>query len=163
MGRLLFRLRPAVLFAILLSLWPAADPALLEPIGFLASEPERVTAIFTRCGPGRGHACVVDGDTFKLGQRKVRIIGIDAPEVQGRCAEERKLAEAATVRLQALLNQGPFTMTGRIDDMSDRYGRDLRAVTRERADGSVQSVAEEMRKSGLARRYLGYKTDWCAA
>ena len=162
-GRLLFGARPAILFAILAALWPAADPALLEPIGFLASEPERVSETFTRCGRGRGHACVIDGDTFKLGERKVRIIGIDAPEVHGRCAEERRMAEAATAKLQSLLNQGPFTMTGRIDDMADRYGRDLRALGRTRPDGTGQSIAEEMRRSGLARRYLGYKTDWCAA
>jgi hypothetical protein len=29
-------------------------------------------------------------------------------------------------------------------------------------DGSYQNMAEEMRKSGLARRYLGgFKTGWC--
>jgi endonuclease YncB( thermonuclease family) len=60
-----------------------------------------------------------------------------------------------------LLNQGPFTMTGRIDDMTDRYGRELRVVTRTRPDGSSQSIAEDMRSSGLAHRYLGRKSSWC--
>lgn len=116
---------------------------------------------FSRCGPGRAHACVVDGDTFKLGKRKVRIVGIDAPEIHGQCDAEIALAERATAKLQELLNQGAFTMTGRIGDMHDRYGRDLRTIERVRADGSVQSIADDMRESGLAHRYTGFKWGWC--
>lgn len=117
---------------------------------------------FTRCGRGRGHACVIDGDTFKLGQRKVRIIGIDTPEVDAQCPAEARAAEAATAELQRLLNRGPFDMVGRIGDQTDRYGRDLRALTRKSADGSTQSIAGEMRDGGFARRYLGgYRSGWC--
>jgi endonuclease YncB( thermonuclease family) len=160
--RLLFGARPFVLAAVLLLVWPTLDPALVEPPAFLSTDPDRVAEHFTRCGPGRGHACVIDGDTFKIGQRKVRIIGIDAPELHARCPAEAHLAEQATVRLQALLNQGPFEMVGRIDDMTDRYGRDLRLIRRKRADGSYQSIADDMRESGLARRYLGgFKSGWC--
>lgn len=151
------KFRPYILGAILLSMWPALDPALVEPPAFLATEAETIDEHFTRCGRGRGHACVIDGDTIKIGQRKVRIIGIDAPEVHGVCTKEVALAEAATVELQRLLNQGPFEMTGRFDD-----SRDLRALSRARADGTIQSIAEDMRASGLARRYLGgFKAGWC--
>ncbi len=154
--------RPLVLFAILAGLWPTLDPALVEPPAFLTADPERITARFTRCGRGRGQACVVDGDTFKLGQRKIRIVGIDAPETHpANCPEEAQAGEAATAELMRLLNQGPFEMTGRIDDLRDRYGRDLRVVTRKRPDGTIQSIAEDMRASGLARRYLGRKSSWC--
>ncbi|HEX6219226.1 MAG TPA: thermonuclease family protein [Sphingomicrobium sp.] len=155
------RLRPFILGGILLSIWPAMDPALVEPPAFLSTDPEQVDERFTRCGRGRGHACVIDGDTFKLGERKIRIIGIDAPELRGQCPAETRLAEAATARLQALLNQGPFVMVGRIDDMRDRYGRDLRALSRTQADGTEQSIAADMRASGLARRYKGFKEGWC--
>jgi endonuclease YncB( thermonuclease family) len=121
-----------------------------------------VNAKFTRCGPGRGHACVVDGDTFKIGQRKIRIIGIDAPETHpARCPEEARLGELATAKLQALLNQGPFTMVGRIDDSRDKYGRDLRAITRKLSNGKTQSIADDLRSSGLVHRYVGFKTGWC--
>ena len=154
--------RPFLLFAALAALWPTLDPALVEPPSFLSAAPEGISARFTRCGPGRGNACVTDGDTFKLGRRKIRIVGIDAPETHpANCAEEARLGEAATVELMRLLNQGPFAMTGRIDDMTDRYGRDLRVVTRKKPDGSTQSIAEDMRSSGLAHRYLGTKTSWC--
>lgn len=163
---LLLRLGPALVLAILalvVTLWPAGDAPLAEPLGSRASPPEQVSQRFTRCGRGRGYACVTDGDTFKLGKRKIRILGIDAPEVNGRCESERRLAEASTLRLLALLNQGPFVMTGRLDDMRDRYGRDLRSLTRRRPDGTVQSIADEMRQSGHARRYIGYKQSWCPA
>ena len=87
------------------------DPALVDPPALLSSEPERVSETFSRCGIGRAHACVIDGDTFKLGKRKVRIIGIDAPETHpARCPQEARLGEQATARLRELLNQGPFEM-----------------------------------------------------
>lgn len=161
-ARLLVNTRPFALFAVLLGIWPAADPALVEPPAFLSTNPERIDEQFTRCGRGRGHACVIDGDTFKLGQRKVRIIGIDTPEVAAQCPQEARLAEAATAALQRLLNQGPFDMVGRIDEPTDRYGRDLRALTHTRADGSTQSIAGAMRDGGFARRYMGgYRSGWC--
>ena len=151
-----------MLFAILAGLCPTLDPALVEPPAFLSASPERIAFRFTRCGPGRGQACVVDGDTFKLGRRKIRIVGIDAPKTHpANCPEEARLGEAATAELMRLLNQGPFEMAGRIDDSQDRYGRDLRVITRQRPDGSIQSIAEEMRASGLAHRYLGRKSSWC--
>ena len=155
--------RPLILAAILGIIWAGADPMLVEPLGVLSGEPERVTAQFTRCGPGRAHACVVDGDTFKLGKRRVRIIGIDAPETHGAsCPEEARLGEQATARLQALLNEGPFEMVAPVYRRQDRYGRDLRTVRRTLPDGRTQSIAEAMRESGLAHRYLGgFKPGWC--
>ena len=131
---------------------------LVDPPGFLSSEPEQISAHFTRCGPGRGNACVVDGDTFKLGKRKVRIIGIDAPETHpARCADEARLGEQSTARLQELLNQGPFEMVAPVYGKQDRYGRDLRSIRR-----GDQSIADAMRESGLAHRYLGgFKPGWC--
>ena len=162
-GRSLVAIRPLALGAILLSIWPAVDPALIDPVSLLATNPERVDERFTRCGPGRGHACVIDGDTIKLGQRKIRIIGIDAPELHSpQCPEEARLAEAATVKLQDLLNQGPFDMVGSVTRDKDRYDRDLRAINRANPDGSTTSIAEEMRSSGLAHRYAGgFKLGWC--
>ena len=160
---LFFWLRPVMFLAALIVLWPTLDPALIEPPRFLQMAPEPVSATFTRCGLGRSWACVIDGDTFKLGDRKIRVIGIDAPETHpSRCAEEARLGELATAKLQALLNERPFEMVGRIDDLHDRYGRDLRVIRRKLADGGYQNIAEELRRAGLAHRYLGgFKTGWC--
>ena len=157
-SRLLFAARPFVLAGVLFVAWAGADPMLVDPPGFLSSEPERISAHFTRCGPGRSNACVVDGDTLKLGKRKIRIIGIDAPETHpARCADEARLGEQATARLQELLNQGPFQMVAPVYGKQDRYGRDLRSIRR-----GAQSIADDMRESGLAHRYLGgFKQGWC--
>ena len=159
---LLFIGRPFVLAAILGTLWIAYDPALVDPPSLLSSEPERIAETFSRCGIGRSHACVIDGDTFKLGRRRVRIIGIDAPETHpARCAEEARLGEAATAKLQELLNQGAFEMVAPTYGSRDKYGRDLRTVQRKLPDGSWQSIASDMRESGLAHRYRGFKAGWC--
>jgi hypothetical protein len=72
------------------------------------------------------------------------------------------MAEEATAELQRLLNQGPFEMIARLDEPKDRYGRDLRSLRRVKQDGSEQSIAEDMRASGKARRYLGgLRGGWC--
>lgn len=161
--RLWSALGPWLLLAIVLLLWMALDPALVEPPAILSGEPEKVSGQFTRCGPGRGTFCVVDGDTIKLGERKIRIVGIDAPELHpSLCAEEARLGEAASADLQRLLNQGDFVMIGRIGGARDYYGRELRALERNRPDGSVQSVAEDLLTSGHVRRYLGgLRGGWC--
>jgi endonuclease YncB( thermonuclease family) len=158
----LFVGRPLGLAAVLGALWVGYDPAVVEPPSFLSTEPERVAEHFTRCGIGRGHACVIDGDTFKIGRRRVRIIGVDAPETHpARCPEEARLGEAATAKLQELLNQGAFEMVAPVYGSHDKYGRDLRSVQRRLPDGRLQSIAEDMRTSGLAHRYTGFKTAWC--
>ena len=139
------------------------DPSLVEPPSLLSTEPERVVETFTRCGPGRGHACVIDGDTFRLGERRVRIIGIDAPETHNaQGAEEKRLGDQATTKLQTLLNGGAFEMVAPVYGRTDRYGRDLRVIRRTRPDGTTQSIADDMRQSGLAHRYMGgFKPGWC--
>lgn len=132
------------------------DPSLIEPFGPLAAT-EQVSATFTPCGPGRGSACVIDGDTFKLGDRKIRIIGIDAPELASpRCPAEAALARRASDRLLELLNQGPFDMVAHRLQREDRNGRDLMVIRR----GS-QSIGAQLMDEGLAHRYIGSKSSWC--
>ena len=122
--------------------------------------PERVDQFFTRCGQGSSFACVSDGDSFRLGKRKIRIRGIDAPESgeKARCEAERVKAEQAAEALLAWLNRGAFMMTAKSGDARDQYGRDLRIVTR---DG--RTVDEVLIGKGLAHRYVNHKTSWCDA
>lgn len=118
---------------------------------------ETVAERFALCGtPGAGRACVVDGDTFRLGPRRIRIEGIDAPELDGACDAERRLAALSRERLRALLSDGPFTMTARRSDARDQYGRELRRVER-----GQQSLGDRLVGEGLARDYRGAKADWC--
>ncbi|MDP3906696.1 thermonuclease family protein [Novosphingobium sp.] len=156
-------MKPWLALAGLLLLWPLLDAALVEPPAVLSGAPERVTAPFTRCGAGRAENCVVDGDTLRIGQRRIRLIGIDAPELRSpACSAEAAQAEAATEALLALVSQGPFDMAGPLGDPRDKYGRELRVLTRVQRDGTVQSLGADLLASGTVRRYLGgLRGGWC--
>jgi endonuclease YncB( thermonuclease family) len=109
---------------------------------------------------------VLDGDTFEARVRvwpgleittKVRLRGIDAPELRARCAEERIRAEAARDALAALLAQGPV---GIRHVSLDKYGG---RVVADAAGRSAASVAEALVSAGHVRRYTGgRRTGWCA-
>jgi micrococcal nuclease len=133
------------------------DPALIRPFGPLAGRAQVVSAKFTPCGPGRGNACVIDGDTFKLGDRKIRITGIDAPELaHPLCPEEAALARRSADRLRTLLNEGTFDMVPHRLQRLDQHGRELMVI--ERGD---LSIGDKLVEEGLAHRYLGSKESWC--
>ena len=137
-------------------------PGVFSAPGWLSSEPQVIEGRFTRCGRGRGYYCVVDGDTFKLGDTSVRVVGIDTAEREAECPAEAVQTEASAKALQGWLNRGPFRMTHRLDEPIDRYGRSLRTVYRLRPDGSEDRLADFMRREGGARGYWGGgRGGWC--
>jgi endonuclease YncB( thermonuclease family) len=106
--------------------------------------------------PGAGSAPLencraVDGDTLRCGRERVRLVGIDAPEMPGHCqrnrrcvagdpfASRRSLAQAAAGRL-VIERFG-----------TDRYGRTLGLVRGARRDLSCWQL-----QKGQAR----YRRDW---
>ncbi|NCP11238.1 MAG: thermonuclease family protein [Sphingomonadales bacterium] len=153
----------AAVLAFVAALW------LLQGAGRAPGEPARAATALPAAGPGDGYAarfglchtgggtnCVVDGDTFWLAGEKYRFAGIDTPETHpARCADEQARGDAATLRLQALLNAGAFSLVS-IDRDTDRYGRKLRDVTR----GGV-SLGDVLIAEGLARPYAGGRRSWC--
>ena len=155
--------RPWLLLTAFAALWFGYDVETLEPWSVLTSDPQRIAGNFTRCDEAANAFCVIDGDTFVLGARRVRLLGVDAPETHpARCPAEAEKGAAATAALQRLLNQGPFTIVGRIDGMTDKWGRDLRAAYRTRPNGTRQSIAEDLLATGTVRRYLGgTRGAWC--
>lgn len=127
-----------------------ASPVAGEPL------PGPVPAVLVR---------VVDGDTIRIEalvwidlrvEVLVRIRGIDAPELNGTCPEERAQAEAATAALATAAADGPFRLL-EIDD--DKYfGRVVADV--ETASGV--SLAAWMLATGLVRPYDGgARQPWC--
>jgi hypothetical protein len=155
--------KPWFWLTVLLAAWWALDHYWLkEPP--LKGTPQLVSAPFYRCGKGRGPNCVVDGDTFIMSNRHIRITGIDAPEIgtKARCPAEAAQAERAATELLRLLNQGPFTMQSAEDGLRDEYGRELMSVTRARTGGPVQNVAAELIAGGSVRKYeFGARQPWC--
>ena len=106
---------------------------------------------------------VVDGDTFdarielKPGFRvttRVRLRGLDVPELHAACETERLGAEAAQRALRAILAEGELT----IHDLGDdKYGRLLGTVAT-RATPSAEALIAK----GVVRRYDGgRRAGWC--
>ena len=107
-------------------------------------------------GAIRGAAVrIIDGDTFDYGGDRIRIADIDTPELRSSCAEERRLARAATNRMSALLAAGPFELR-RLGRDEDRYGRKLRVVLR-----GGRSLGDVLVAEGLARTWAGRREPWC--
>ena len=128
-----------------------------QPDGVLVSDR------FALCEePGYSSHCVVDGDTFRIGQRRIRIQGIDAPEREGQCEAESALARRSARALQEWLNRNPFAMMPQADVPRDQYGRELQDIWREDASGARDDLARHMRTIGMASEFgSGMLQDWC--
>lgn len=114
------------------------------------------SASFSFCHEGGGTNCVVDGDTIWYQGQNIRIADIDTPETHSpRCDEEAQLGEEATDRLQDLMNSGAFSVRN-INRDTDKYGRQLRVLTR---DG--ESIGGVLVDEGLARYYGNGRRSWC--
>lgn len=100
----------------------------------------------------RAHA--VDGDTIRVDGERVRIMGLDAPEMHGLCPAEVAAARRAKDRMAELVSGGvTLRPHGR-----DRFRRLLAVVE----DSRGRDVADVMIREGLARPYGGERRQgWC--
>jgi endonuclease YncB( thermonuclease family) len=117
-------------------------------------------------GPVRAHLVrIIDGDTVEVLARiwpdhyvetRVRLAGIDAPELRGRCAEEIALAERAKARLAALLAGNRLLLA------DIHYGKFAGRVVARVLTEDGRDVAEILRAENLARPYAGgRRASWC--
>ena len=135
--------------------------SLLHSSSALAAFPH----ISTTAGPGISHGCY-DGDSCtisipglpsvfgdKLG---LRLVGIDTPEMKGKCEEERALAKQAKAFLNSRLESAQDITVEFV--ARDKYFRVLALII---ADG--MDLADAMVEAGLARNYYGdTKQGWSA-
>jgi endonuclease YncB( thermonuclease family) len=108
---------------------------------------------------------VLDGDTFEARVNlwpgldvttRVRLRGIDAPEMKARCDDERVKAEAARDALRAILGQGGVGIS---KVTPDKYGG---RVDADASTASTPDVGAALLDAGLARRYSGGRREsWC--
>ena len=108
---------------------------------------------------------IIDGDTFQARVQvwpglsvdtKVRLRGIDAPELHARCADEYAKAQAARAALETILAAGGVTIS---HVGIDKYGGRVAAAvaTRDAAD-----VSAALLNGGWARSYDGGRRgSWC--
>lgn len=99
---------------------------------------------------GCASATVTDGDTFRCDGRRVRLYGIDAPELPGHCRRGRACTPgdpwASTRNLAGLLRSG--SVSCRAVDV-DRYGRAVADCSAGGVDLSCAQLAGEF----AVRRY----------
>jgi endonuclease YncB( thermonuclease family) len=103
---------------------------------------------------------VVDGDTLHTGNERIRLSGIDAPELSQTCRDGQERAwscgQAAKQRLAALLAQGGVTCSAR---GQDRYGRTLAVC----AAGQVADIGAALVRDGYAVNNDRTNSDYAAA
>ncbi len=109
---------------------------------------------------------VMDGDTVKVRARiwlgqdlstRVRLVGIDAPELNGGCARERALAERARAFLAAA-DGGPVEV--RLFEV--RYGKYARRVVARMETAEAIDLGAALIAAGLAQPYDGgRRPTWC--
>ncbi|MDR3472814.1 MAG: thermonuclease family protein [Devosia sp.] len=138
-----FRGRPTWLVAVAVGL-----AALLASV---FSEPAPV--------PISGRANAVDGDTLRLAGRRVRLVGIDAPELEQSCTDPGgapwDCGKAARSLMAGLVHGGDVTC---LPQGHDRYGRTLARCTAGGADIGKRVIA-----AGLAVADGDYFADEAAA
>ncbi len=123
--------------------------------GARASGPRSNASSLCAAAGAGGAACVIDGDTLAIGPRRIRLTGYDAPEIDGLCEAERRLAQVAREELAAWLNLGAFELDGGAEPPRDDYHRELRAARR-----GGEELAETMIERELARRSR-LDRGWC--
>lgn len=111
-----------------------------------------VTQPMDICQSEQESTCVVDGDTLRVANERIRLLGIDAPELPGHCARGRDCVAgdpfAATANLGRVLGSGRLEVE-RVG--TDHYGRTLALVTAGGVDVSCAQL-----KGGFAV----YKPQW---
>lgn len=139
--------------------------ALVAPMGSGALTQPAAELPVLRAGHPAEVIRVIDGDTFEArvdiwpGMQvttRVRLRGIDAPEMHGRCADEVAKARAARDALAQLLQQGGV---GIANIGQDKYGGRVDADV---STAHTADVASALYERGVARRYGGGRRDgWC--
>jgi len=85
----------------------------------------------------------VDGDTLRCGRERIRLRGIDAPELPGHCRQGRECAPgdpfASTASLQSVVT--PVMRIRRIE--KDRYGRTVALVSGAKGDLSCWQLRQK--------------------
>lgn len=98
-----------------------------------------------------GHCRAVDGDTLRCGSERVRLLGIDAPEMPGHCRRGRRCVKGDPNASREWLAAGLGSALQIVRIGEDRYGRTLAIVSGDQGNLSCRQLA-----GGAAV----YRADW---
>ena len=112
---------------------------------------------FFLCGTAKQDDCVVTADRFVFHGHKIRLVGIEVPDIKKpRCEAERIKASDAKLRVRAFLDSGQFELVTWQGNSSMVDGHQLRDVTR-----NGRSLADVLVNEGLAKRPGAGRSGWC--
>ena len=133
----------------------AVTPAAIKPNAPAIAGGRHETKFFL-CGTAKHDDCVIAGDSFMFHGEKIRLAGIEVPDIdKPRCEAERIKASDAELRVRAFLDSGPFELVAAGADDADSKGQRIRAVMR-----NGVSLSDVLVREGLARR-PGSSGGWC--
>lgn len=110
---------------------------------------------------------VVDGDTMTVRARiwlgqvietQVRLKGVDAPEIKGKCSSERNLAQKAREMIITITGNGQVVLR------DIQYGKYAGRVVARVLTPEGRDFSQVLIKAGLGRPYDGrHRQSWCTA
>lgn len=103
----------------------------------------------------QGDVRIIDADTVKIGQEKIRLLGIDAPETAQTCTcggEKVECGKRATAALKDFVGTDKIYCKG---DKRDRYGRTIGECFIRR-NGAEISLNQWLVSNGYAVAYTQY-------
>jgi endonuclease YncB( thermonuclease family) len=101
---------------------------------------------------------VIDGDTLAIGEARIRLHGIDAPELAQTCTDSSGRAWTCGAWSKAVLKRLTSGAVNCVEKDVDRYGRSVAACFVDGADVNAAMVAQ-----GAAYAYVKYSSDYLGA
>lgn len=100
------------------------------------------------------NAVAIDGDTLRAGDQRIRLIGMDAPELAQTCGDENGRSwlcgSEARARLRSLVGFGVIECKS---SSVDRYGRPLTVCS----SRTVPDIGEAMVRAGHAVSFMSWR------
>jgi endonuclease YncB( thermonuclease family) len=107
---------------------------------------------------------VYDGDTISLTKQppSFRLVGLDTPEIAGKCEAEKRLARLARNRLRALIASDPEAKLTEVLCYGSNFGRRCGVIKVKGVDVAITLVREQYADPfSCGSKGCPKRRDWC--